>query len=69
MVFIMQFISVCLLSGHTLQITIQIIAVYPANTIHSYKYGIAYIKKTTVSRSQKMTLSRNVTKYGIFETH
>lgn len=43
--FRMQFISVCLLSGHTLQITIQITAIYPVNTIHSYKYGIAYIKK------------------------
>lgn len=41
----MQFISVWLLSGHTVQITIQIIAAYPANTIHSYKLGIAHIKK------------------------
>lgn len=28
-----------------LQITIQITGVYPVNTFHNFKYGIAHIKK------------------------
>lgn len=68
MVFVMQFISAWLLSGYALQITVAIIAVYPANTVHSYKHGTAYAKPYSV-REPKMTLNRNVTKNGVFETH
>lgn len=45
--------SLILLNVLPTQITVQIIAVYPAGIIHSYKYGIACIKKLQYQGAKK----------------